>query len=263
MLDDLARYNKERWEDLARANIMYSRPVLDLDADSARKMVDPEGMMCDPAEREVLCLAGGGGQQSAAFALLGARVTVLDLCETQLARDQEAAQHYGVEVRTVQGDMRDLSRFPQDSFDIVWHAHSINFVPDAPRVIREVARVVRPDGLYRLSCHNPFSHGLIEEHWTDAGYPLSQPYVDGKVAYDDPCWDVEDEAGNVRRIEGPHEFRHKLSTLVNALCGCGFIILGAWEGPEGDANADPGSWDHYKAVIPPYLTFWSAFRPGA
>jgi len=32
-MDDLARFNKERWEALAQADIEYSRPVLDLDAE--------------------------------------------------------------------------------------------------------------------------------------------------------------------------------------------------------------------------------------
>ena len=94
-MDDLARYNRERWEALAQANIGYSRPILDLDPRSAREVLDPYGIMGDVRGRDILCLAGGGGQQSAAFGLLGARVTVYDLSDTQLARDQEAAAHYG------------------------------------------------------------------------------------------------------------------------------------------------------------------------
>jgi hypothetical protein len=30
-MDDIARYNKERWEELAKANVIFSRPWLDLD----------------------------------------------------------------------------------------------------------------------------------------------------------------------------------------------------------------------------------------
>jgi len=37
----------------------------------------------------VLCLASGGEQQSAIFGLLGADVTVLDLCAQQLAGDRQ------------------------------------------------------------------------------------------------------------------------------------------------------------------------------
>ncbi|MET0647531.1 MAG: class I SAM-dependent methyltransferase [Pyrinomonadaceae bacterium] len=57
----------------------------------------------------MLCLAGGGGRESACFALLGAAVTVFDLSPEQLERDRLAAAHYGTHVETVRGDMRDLS----------------------------------------------------------------------------------------------------------------------------------------------------------
>ena len=161
-MDELAIYNKARWEELSGANIIYSRPWLELDKTTVRQKVDPEGILDEIAGKDVLCLAGGGGQQSVAFAMLGARVTVLDLSETQLRRDQEACEHYGFHVYTYQGDMRDLSMFDEDSFDIVWHAHSLNFVPDATTVFAEVARILRPGGKYRLSCHNPYIHGVEE-----------------------------------------------------------------------------------------------------
>ena len=91
MVDEVARYNIARWEALAAANAPFSRPLLDLDAASAREFIDPEGLLGAIAGRDVLCLAGGGGKQSVAFALLGAWVTVADLSEAQLARDRAAA----------------------------------------------------------------------------------------------------------------------------------------------------------------------------
>ena len=61
-MDDIARYNKERWEELAKAKVRFSRAALDLDEASARALVDPEGIMGDVTGKNVLCLAGGGGQ---------------------------------------------------------------------------------------------------------------------------------------------------------------------------------------------------------
>jgi len=120
-------------------------------------LVDPEGKMGEVEGRGVLCLA----------------------------------VHYGVEVATCHGDMRDLSRFADGAFDLVWHAHSLNFVPDAPRVCGEVARVLRPGGPYRMTCTNPFIHG-VWERWTGEGYAQREPYVDGaEVVCDAPCWDFE------------------------------------------------------------------------
>lgn len=218
--------------------------------------------MGDVAGCDVLCLASGGGQQSAAFGLLGANVTVLDLCPTQLERDRVAAAHYGLRLTTVEGDMRDLSCFAPESFDLVWHAHSINFVPDARQVFAQVARVLRPGGRYRLSCANPFCHGLCKEYWDGRGYPLHLPYVDGgEVVYEDPEWDVWDEGGQVVRVKGPLEFRHGLGTLVNGLLELGFVLLGLWEALEGDPNAQPGTWDHLQAIAPPYLRLWAEYRP--
>ena len=162
--DDVAQYNQERWEDLAAHGLEYTRPILDLDAESALAMVDPQGVAGDLSGKDVLCLAGAGGQQSAAFGILGAKVTVLDITETQLERDRDAAAHYGIDVRTVQGDMRDLSAFEDGSFDLVHQAHSINFIPDpgaglpgsrpcaAPRrsVRTEVLEPIRPLAVRQL-----------------------------------------------------------------------------------------------------------------
>jgi SAM-dependent methyltransferase len=260
-MDEIANYNKERWEELAQRGTEYAKPYLNLTPKTARQVVDPEGLMGEVSGKNVLCLASGGGQQSVAFGLLGANVTVLDLSETQLKRDEEAAAHYCLQIRTAQGDMRDLSRFGDSSFDVVWQAFSINFVPDVGPVIQEVARVLRVDGLYRTHFHNPFVCGIDERDWTGDAYPLKLPYVQGaQLEFEDPCWDIYHEDGTSTRVEGPKEFRHTLSTMVNTLTGLGFVILGLWE-EMGDPDAEPGSWDHFKYVAPPWLRIWAAHRP--
>src|ERR1700738_3410669 len=109
MMDEISNYNRERWNALARANALFTRPALHLDAATARQKIDPDGRLGELAGKHVLCLASGGGQESVAFALLGVHVTVCDLSDAQLERDREAAAHYGLSIETVQGDMRDLS----------------------------------------------------------------------------------------------------------------------------------------------------------
>jgi ubiquinone/menaquinone biosynthesis C-methylase UbiE len=90
-----------------------------------------------------------------------------------LRRDQEAAAHYDVEVQTQQGDMRDLSCFEEGAFDVVYHAYSLGFVPDARAVFRQVARVTRTGGLYHFNCANPFFIGLSE---SVSGLPIAQKF---------------------------------------------------------------------------------------
>jgi SAM-dependent methyltransferase len=262
-MDDVARYNRERWEAIAAAGCQFSRPFLDLTPETALALLDPHGVMGDPAGKDVLCLASGGGQQSVAFALLGARTTVFDLSRAQLDRDRDAAAHYGVEVRLAEGDMRDLSVFERDSFDIVWHAFSISFIPDPAPVFREVARVLRPGGTYRLEWTNPFRGAMVSRDWNGEGYVLRDDYVDGaELRYHDPAWEFEDEDGSPRRLEGPREFRHTLSSVINELAALGFSLLRLDE-TDIEEGGEPGSWAHFTRIAPPYLTLWARFLPRA
>jgi len=261
-MDPITQFNRERWEALAQANVEYSRPMLDLTADSARMLLDPRGMMGPVSGKRVLCLCASGGQQSAAFGLLGADVSVLDFSPTQLQRDCETAAHYGLTVKTIEGDMRDLSPFPDAHFDIVWHAHSIVFIPDVTPVFSEVARVLKRSGLYRLSCHNPFVQGIDERDWDGRAYPLWRPYINGaEVETTDPNWDIGYPDGTSRRVEGPHEFRHTLSALVNGMAQRGLLMLGLWEELSTDPNAQPGTWEHLKLIAPPWFTLWARLWP--
>ncbi len=261
-MDEIAKYNVERWEALAAARAIFTRPWLDLTPELARHWLDPQGHLGDVTGKQVLCLASGGGQQSAAFALLGAKVTVTDLAEAQLERDREAAAHYGLKVQILQSDMRDLSGLPTATFDIVYHPYSINFVPEARVVFAQVARVIRPGGLYQFSCSNPFASGLMLQDWDGNGYALNRPYVEGlAVNYQDESWVFGGETPK-KPINGPREYRHTLSTLINGLVEQGFVIRRVSEDTLGtpDFSAPPGSKEHFSAVMPPWLDFWAVYQ---
>lgn len=263
-MDEVSTFNRERWNALVEAGVEYSRPWLDLTPDEALARLN--GNAVDALTRDsvrgkrVLCLANGGGQQSAAFALLGADVTVLDLSDAQLANDARAAAHYGLTIRVEHGDMRDLSRFGPASFDIVWHSYSINFIPNPTAVFDEVARVLQPGGMYLLQFSNPHRFSLRDEVWRD-GYALSRPYRDGEAEFADPDWEIERADGTTARVLGPREFVHTWPTIINGLAERGFLIRRAREWKRDDPGAEVGSWAHFTQVLPPYVTFSTTYRP--
>ncbi|MEW5717905.1 MAG: class I SAM-dependent methyltransferase [Chloroflexota bacterium] len=261
-MDEIARYNIERWKALTKADALFTRPYLNLDTAAARARIDPEGRLGEIVGKDVLLLAGGGGQQSAAFALLGAKVTVVDLSEEQLQRDRQVAAHYHVEIKTRQGDMRDLSLLGAGDFDIVWQPYSINFVPDVRAVFAQVARVLRREGIYYFNCANPFFGGLTERDWNGEGYLLKQPYRDGaEMTCADSAWVCKASES----VPNPREYRHTLGALVNGLIEQGFEIRHLSDSTDfsPDLNAMPGTWEHFTAIAPPWLTFWAVFRPAA
>lgn len=263
MKDDVYTYNIDRWEALAKANALFTRPNLELDRDSARAYLDLErlGLDVDLVGMRVLCLASGGGQQSAAFALLGADVTVLDISPSQLERDKAAAEHYGATVACVQGDMRDLSVFAENAFDIVWHPYSLNFVPDARVVFHEVGRVLREGGLYHLMCANPFFAGVTHRDWNGEGYTVKVPYEDEVVtSYPDQEW-VYDPNMADGPIQEPKEYKQTMSRIMNSLIGEGFVLGYFAEVSGWYPEAPPGSWGHFTRMAPPWMEMNWIYNP--
>ncbi|HEY5271160.1 MAG TPA: class I SAM-dependent methyltransferase [Anaerolineales bacterium] len=257
-MDNIIKTNRERWNALARANVEYSQPFLDFTREQAAEYIYRHGVLKDLNGKNVLCLASGGGQDSVAFGLLGADVTMLDLSDVQLERDRQAAEHHGLNIKTVQGDMRDLSTFSDNHFNIVWQVYSINFIPSVESVFREVWRVLKPSGVYFLQFANPFAIGIDEEKWDGKAYPLNSLYIEGEdLSERFPQWDVVQPGGTSVKRDSPHEFRHTLGTVLNTMAGNGFVLLGLWEWMRPDEEPQAGSWAHFTQVIPPYLsTFW-------
>ena len=265
---EVSTQNRARWNALSKARVLYARPFLSLNRTEAHRFLDTEGLMDPPEGKQALVLAGGGGQQSACLALLGAKVTVLDLSDEQLERDREAARALGLQLDLHQGDMRDLSRFKENSFDMVYHPHSINFVPNVDEVFAEVARVLAPGGQYRVDWHNPFTQLVDDDGYKDGvGYGLLHPYRDGEVdlqaVFGSDQWPVELADGSMVSMDHPRSWVHTLGTFVGGLARNGFVILGIGEETSTDNDTAPGSWEHFKRITVPYLRVWTRLVPEA
>jgi SAM-dependent methyltransferase len=163
--------------------------------------------------------------------------------------------------------MRDLSAFAGAAFDIVWHPYAISFVPDCRVVFKQVARVLRPGGLYHFMVANPFACGMGTRDWNGDGYVVRRPYVEGaEITYPDEEWVVpgRPEAGEAGQpMAGPREYRHTLSRILNGLVDDKFVVLkvSEWAGHPPNPEAPPGEWEHFTAYLPPWLSFWALYRP--
>jgi len=154
---DVFDYTRRAWNNQVAKSDRWTIPVEPERVERARKgdfevlltATKPVPRGWFPADLRgirLLGLASAGGQQGPLFAAAGAEVTILDASPAQLGQDRAVADRDGLLIRTVQGDMRDLSAFADESFDLVFHPCSNCFVGGIERVWKEAYRVLRPGG---------------------------------------------------------------------------------------------------------------------
>ena len=173
---------------------------------------------------DLLGLACGGGQQGPVFAALGANVTIFDNSPSQLEHDRQVADREGLIIRTIEGDMRDLSVFSDKEFDLIFHPVSNVFCPEVRPVWQEAFRVLRHGGMLLSGCANPIYY-LFGTHADEQGtlqLKYGIPYSDLK--------DMEPEELDVCLEEGiPLEFGHTLTDLIAGQIDAGFVLTGFYE----------------------------------
>jgi SAM-dependent methyltransferase len=177
----------------------------------------------------VLCLASGGGQQGPVLAAAGATVTVFDNSPRQLGRDEEVAVREGLAIRTVLGDMRNLSVFPDASFDVVFNPVSNVFCPELAPVWRESFRVLRPGGILLAGFMNPdvfiFDLAALERDELVVRYQL--PFR---------SLDLPEAERAQHYADSPVEFSHSLTEQIGGQLAAGFHLTNLTEAPH---HADP------------------------
>ncbi len=232
---DVISHNREAWNRESREGSPWCTPVgaeaiaaarsgaLSVVLTPSRPV--PSEWLGDVRGRRVLCLASGGGQQAPLLAAAGAQVTSFDLSDEQLRKDREVADRNGLSLACVQGDMADLSIFPDASFDLVFHPVSNVFVPDVLTVWRACCRVLRPGGVLLAGFMNPslflFDHDEVERTGSlVVRYALPYREPDSLAVADQAAWRESGRAA---------EFSHSLEAQIGGQLAAGFVITGLYE----------------------------------
>ena len=238
--------NRRAWNERALRGERHTRSVLARDLKNPLPILDPETWLGgNIAGQRVLCLASGGGLQSALCAAAGAIVTVVDLSPAMLDQDRRIAAEHGLDLRLVEASMDDLSVLADASFEIVLQPVSTCYVPDIACVYQQVARVLALGGIY-LSQHKQPANLQADANPVPAGYCLREPYYRSG-----PLPPVV--AGSLHREADSVEFLHRWEELVGSLCRSGFVVEDLIEPRQIGLECTPGSFAHRSLFLPPYV----------
>ncbi len=172
---------------------------------------------------DTLCLASGGGQQGPVLAAAGANVTVFDNSPRQLDQDRFVAEREGLtNLKTVEGDMRDLSMFEDESIDFIFHPVSNLFIHEIRPVWREAFRVLRHGGTMLAGFMNPIFY-IFDLEKADQGImevKFKLPYADSEHP---------EIAAKLMADGDALEYSHTLTKQLGGQMDAGFHIIGMYE----------------------------------
>ncbi|WP_187323516.1 class I SAM-dependent methyltransferase [Stigmatella aurantiaca] len=238
---DVREYNREAWNRQVAQGSRWTLPVSPEVIAAARRgewsvvltphKPVPREWFGELQGREVLGLASAGGQQGPVLAAAGARMTIFDNSPAQLGQDRLVAEREGLEMRLVEGDMRDLSAFADGSFDLIFNPASNCFVENVRQVWREAYRVLRPGGVLLSGFCNPI--GFLFDPELEKQGTMQLKY---RMPYSDFTSLTEEERRRYTDKGEPLCIAHSLEDQIGGQLAAGFLLAGFYEDlhSEGD-----------------------------
>ena len=242
---DIREHNRMAWDKEVERGNNWTVPVSEAVIAAARRgewevlltpsQPIPRAWFPDLEDLEVLCLASGGGQQGPILAAAGAKLTVLDNSPKQLEQDRLVAERHALLIATVEGDMADLSRFSDQSFDLIVHPVSNIFVPEIRPVWEAAFRILRRRGVLLAGFPNPAVY-LFDYDLADRSGILQVKYA---LPYSDLTSLTAEERQRHIETEAPLEFSHTLEDQIGGQLEAGFLLTGFYEDAYGEEENDP------------------------
>ena len=247
---DYQRVNRNVYDAMAAAENPLCQPASDAELANPLATVDGAGWLGPSiAGKQLLCLAAGGGRQSSLYAAAGADVTVVDISPAMLELDRRVAAQRKFSLRLFETTMEDLSMLPISHYDIVIHPVSTCYVPEVSPVFQQVARVIRPGGVYVSQHKQPGSLQTSTDRQPDGGYRIQHRYYRQEPV---PPPATANSVSKRLRENGAIEYLHRWEQIIGGMCSAGFVIEALTE-PRHDKSGSASPFADRAAFVPPYV----------
>lgn len=222
--ETIDRWVENGWE--------WGRPISHEEYEEARKgnwqvrltptVRVPQAWFGDLRGRKVLGLASGGGQQMPVFAAAGADCTVLDYSEMQLKQERLVADREGYSIEIVRADMTRPLPFADESFDMIFHPVSNDYVKEVGPIFRECFRILKRGGCLLAGLGKEINYAVSED--------------ETRIVWKLPFNPLENQAQRemLEREDCGMQFSHTLEEQIGGQLKAGFVLTDLYEDTNGD-----------------------------
>ncbi len=163
------------------------------------------------------------GTDTLSFALLGAKVTGIDISPRSLHHARQLANQMGIQANFVESDIMDVMDKVNQKFDIVFASTGVLcWLPDIHRFAQTVRLLLKDGGFFYLMDRHPFRNAMLDENGETQPDRIVGDYFRKQVWEYDGLGDYTDP--EFLAPTPSYEWDWTLGEVVTAFCQAGLRI---------------------------------------
>ena len=162
-MNKMTQANKQGWDGLAETH--YRNYHID-------KLISGTPLLNELITKEVGDVKGKSlvhllchiGTDTLSWALLGAKVTGIDISSESLKYARKLANRMGIDADFIESDVMDVKEKVQEKYDIVFSSTGVLcWLPEIKRFAQTVRHLLRPGGFFYIFDGHPFRSVLLDD----------------------------------------------------------------------------------------------------
>ena len=214
--------NKKGWDGLAEMHFKNYH---------INKLLDRESLLNEIIRKEVGDVTGKSlvhllchiGTDTLSWALLGAKVTGIDISPESLKYARKLAAQMGIEAKFIESDIMDAMGRVNEKFDIAFSSTGVLcWLPDINRYAQTVRHLLNDNGFFYILDGHPFRNVLLDESGSYGINTIQGDYFRKEVWKYDNMGDYTDP--DLKVPVNSYEWDWTLGEVVTAFCEAGMRI---------------------------------------
>lgn len=229
-MNNMTQSNKKGWDGLAETHyknyhidsLLAGKPLLN-------ELIRNE--VGDVRGKSLVHLLCHIGTDTLSWALLGAKVTGIDISSESLKYARKLAQQMNIAAEFIEADVMEVKDQVDAKYDIAFSSTGVLcWIPDIRRYAQTVRHLLKNDGIFYIFDGHPFRNVMLDETGSANNNIIQGNYFRKEVWKYDNMGDYTDP--NLKIPVNSYEWDWTMGEIVTAFCEVGMRIVFLHEFPQ-------------------------------